>query len=514
MGASDYHGALAMNRLVLALAFTLSFPIVGAAAQDWRVSFIPGTTDPAGNVLDATEVRHFAVLPNPVRLFASLGNWMDQATPPGSGKVIRLDSSAGPWRQEVDFDAFCPTTQPRCTIAASALQTIVWGAQADGTPVNNVNTLVAGTWTFGQGNIRAYVKNNSDGLWYQTLLGTKGYGEVRVFGTHQDTVTGKWLGFAAGKPYIFVGQLANDRRAGRNIIDWVVGEQNAEADFTGLVDPNCKNGDVSQRRVSSMAEARGRLFVTVCWKIFVRNDGDQGACKPSEVAAEGACKPRWALFWDDPQSCQSETALRGLTTVQFGGQDVLIVGGEGSCARITRIDPTSGDSVTELATADFLSNLWGFQATYPIAPYNSPMPLVFDSTGRGRRLIGVESFRGRSPLQPGRSAIVLDTGAFMEGDGWFIVRNAASSYQLEHIPAISTLPLMAVRDAIASPFADECDANGRNCWVYFAGFDGNWSKTQTPCRAQPCTVPPQVVMPTHNTGWIVKGRPIAPALLQ
>ena len=176
---------------------------------------------------------------------------------------------------------------------------------------------------------------------------------------------------------------------------------------------------------------------------------------------------------------------------------------------ITRLDPDTADSTVELDVSDYIQSHWGTSTGYGIIPYNSPASLVYNANGRGRRIFGFETWASGKPV-PGHSRMILKTGGLMNGEGFFFLRNAATSYELMQIPAITPQPMLSVRDAIASPFPDECDSNGRNCWVYFGGFDANKSEAQTPCYAKPCTIPPLTAAATHNTGWIVKGWPLTP----
>jgi hypothetical protein len=214
-------------------------------------------------------------------------------------------------------------------------------------------------------------------------------------------------------------------------------------------------------------------------------------------------------FWDEPSPGVGE-GLRGLTTVTIAGQQYLLVVDESAVARVWQVDPDSGNAFVELDIANFVESHWNSPVGYFIAGYNSPLPLFFGADGLGRRLIGLEVNTEALPLIPGHSKVIGDDKQW-EGDGWFLVRNAPSSYELERIPAILPETLMlSVRAALASPFASECNAKMQDCLVYFAGFDGNGSTQQTPCRAEPCTAPPLVRVPTHDTGWIVKGRPLAP----
>jgi hypothetical protein len=347
-----------------------------------------------------------------------------------------------------------------------------------------------------------YVKNNSDGKWYATTLNSANsdVGHIRVFDTHQDAVTGQFWGFAGGNPALYRGQLSNNRGAGQNIIHWTTGIANAEADFTPMdaTETNCIHG----ARVMGLQEARGKEFLAVCYHIYQRVDGDQGDCKVSEVKNENKCDPRWIRFWSEPGAGTGE-GLRGLTTVTVDGKQELLVIDESAKARVWRINPDTAAATVELDLAAFVEANWGMHIGYIIAGYNSPLPIVYDANGVGRRIIGMET-QITGPLIPGHSKVMTDEGkGDQEGDGWFLVRNAPAAYKLFHIPAILPQTLMlSVRDAIASPFADETG------WIYFGGFDGNGSSQQTPCRAEPCDPARMPAVPTHDTGWIVKGRPL------
>jgi hypothetical protein len=488
-----------LTRLSLALGFLASFATPAAAqiatpTTDWRVSFIPGVTDASGNLINVTEVRQFAVKDG--KLYVATGAWKDAVDPKGQAMVLRLDCSTCQWAMEADLGGPGSTT--------GALVNLNWKATESGKAVN-INTLVASTWA----SANAFVKNNtgSDGKWYETVLADPG--QIRAFATWDDTAANKFWGFAGGKPGIFRGQLSDNRSAGQNIIHWHTGLANMELDTPETM-PLCSGGG----RVTGFASARGKLFASACWSVYVRHDGDQGDCRPSEVKRGDGCAARWTEFWTDPHAAQGESGLRGLTTVTLDSEQYLLIGSESASLHITRLDPDTAQSVVELDVSDTLESEWGGATGYGIIPYNSPAPLIYGADGRGRRIFGFEVWQPGDPT-PGhaRKLANVDDGEpqVMNGEGWFFVRNAASSYKLWRIPAITPQPMTAVRDAIQSPFPDECDAAGKNCWVYFGGFDANKSATQTACPAKPCTFPPLVAAPTHNTGFIVKGWPLVPA---
>jgi hypothetical protein len=424
--------------------------------------------------------------------------------------IIRLDGPDDPWRLEVDLNTLCPSAA-KCALAVGALRNVQWKKSESGQAVN-VWTLVASSWPIGPRpqEQSVYVRNNGDFKWYRTALmsvQTGDTGHIRAFDTHLDSVTGQFWGFAGGVPAVYHGQLSDKRGVGQNIIHWTTGLANAEADFSAMTpesEPNCIHGG----RVMGLQEARGAEFLAVCYHLYKRVDGDQGNCKPDEVADGNKCSPRWVKFWDEPNPGTGE-GLRGLTTVTVGGKQFLIVCDESAVAKVWQIDPSTGQAFVELDIASFVENHWNAGAGYIIAAYNSPMPIFYDANGTGRRIIGMEIGMKDQPFIAGHTRTVVDDSAW-EGDGWFLMRNAPSSYELMRIPPILPQGLMvSVRDAVASPFDKECDANHRNCWVYFGGFDMNGSTTQTPCRAEPCAAPSMAVVPAHDTGWIVKGWPLA-----
>jgi hypothetical protein len=315
-----------------------------------------------------------------------------------------------------------------------------------------------------------YAKNNSDGLWYQTTLDIPdldtGQPQIRSFATHVDAVTGDDWAFAGESPSgIFHGLLSSKRGAGQNLINWATESEN-DRDYSG---PPCNQPP----RITSFAEAGGKLYAAICFQIGVRVDGPQASCSRAEVFIDGKCQRRWIVIWTDPTPSSSDTGLRGLTTVSYDGKDVLLAGEEGSKRQIYRIDPDTGVGFAELDLKSTLSFNWDMSLGYGIAPYSN-MALWTDENGAGRRIIGMESFVGDDTPAPlsDRSFDMLEQGSKMEGDGWYIIRNAAVSYQLVHVPS-DLLPtqMVAVRAFAQSPFADDCNAKGQACAIYVGGFD-------------------------------------------
>ena len=475
-----------MKKLLLATVFSLAS--IAASAQcdcpppgDWRKSWVSGEND-----LSATEVRQFVVYGDPPSIYIAVGGWKDQTNPKGTAQIFRLDSPDGRWVREVELNSGAGTT-------TGGLARIDWERTKDYQPVH-VSTLVAATWS----GANAYVKNPSDGKWYKTSFGD---GQVRAFGVHDDKVALEEWVFAGGKPGIFRGQLKDARPAGETPVLW-----DAQVELNSVNLPgSCSGGG----RVMGFAEARGKEFAAICWDIYVRRDGLKSGCQADQVRLGDTCEPRWKRFWSSGLS-GGESGLRGLTTVSFEGKQWLLAGSEIAAAKIFRVDPDTADSVVELNVDQSLDNVFGANSGYKIIPYNSPAPLWYGPDGIGRRIFGFESWLPGQPTADFSRKLVNES-QLMLGEGMFFVRNAPGSFQLVHIPrSVTPQPMTAIRDCVASPFPGECNAQGQDCVLYCGGFDANKSVTQTPCYAAPCTVPPLEAVPTHNTGFIVKGRIAVP----
>jgi hypothetical protein len=508
-----------LTPLKLSLLFLAAFGSSAAAQQSppyqfahYAVSFAPGATDAGGHRLGGTEVRDLVAFNG--KLYAGVGYWMDQGTQGNrTAQVLVLDAPDAQWRQDVDFASFCPPDNQRCALATGALSSLNFKRDAGGDSVD-VNVLVASVWPTGkkppEGNsIRVYMKNNSDQLWYETALAsTQGNAQVRSFGSHQDQVTKDALAFAAGGDIgIYHGLLADKRSAGKPIIEWRTGADQAEYNFLGS-EGACGGG----RRIMAFAEAEGSLYATECFDLLERIDGAQGNCKPDEVSIPAGCEPRWRKIWTLPNPPGSQSGFRGMTTVGANGQQWLLLGIEsGSRATITRYDPLTNTAQTELDVSETLSQAWDSPSGYVITSYSAPMPLWYGADGHAHRIIGLEAFidPSKAAPTPGHSLALLDrgegagTGGNLEGEGWYFVRDAAWSYRLFRLPPITANRMVAVRAAASSPFPSECDAKGLNCAIYFGGFDANSAKSMQSCFSPPCGVLPSI--PVTDTAWIVKG---------
>lgn len=486
-----------MKPFLFGLLFSLSFPVVTAAQAPltgWRQSLVSG--DP----VETTEVR--ALVEWGGKLFAATGGYQDQGGEGGKGgaNVVRLDSPNGRWQLETSFGFEGADT--------NALVPLHWGANKSGKPVDTWTLVASASWS----NANAFTRNEVDLKWYRTDFGP---GQIRAFGVHEDKVAHEWVGFAGGKPNIIRGQLTDSYVAGKNPIQWVTGPEGIELNTSPLTDPvNCFGGG----RATGFAEARGKIYASACWKIFERVDGPRGNCAADEVNTQGTqCEARWKAIWADPLAGNSETGLRGLTAISYQGKQVLLVGSETKYAHITRVDPGTGEGVVELDLDRWLGSLTGVTsgASYKVIPYNSPAKSWIGPDDVARRIFGFQSWLAGSP-SPGLSRSIISnngeaTPSSVLGEAMFLVRLSDKYYYLQHIPQITNRPMQAVRECLPSPFPEECkgktpDGYLKDCELYCAGFDTNISSVATPCYADPCTVPPLILMPIHRTGWIVKGR--------
>jgi hypothetical protein len=199
--------------------------------------------------------------------------------------------------------------------------------------------------------------------------------QIRSFATHRDRTTGADLVFAGEMPRgIFAG---NYDPAATGRVRWSdTPELDASAVSTAF------SGLAGRLRVSSFAEANGRLYAALGQQIYERIDGPA---------------PQWRLVYTNPRPGHSETGLRGLTAIPSTGGESLLAAVEGNAPRLVRITPSDGREITELDLDDFLARAWGMRPAYVIAAYNDMARIR--SPGRGDRS---RARRGRCRLWPGR----------------------------------------------------------------------------------------------------------------
>jgi hypothetical protein len=457
-----------MKRRLIAVV-VLMLAALPAGAGGFDVSYVPGATDAAGRRMAGTEIRNLVAYGG--KLFAANGYWKETPGLSPGPQILVLDAPGKPWRIDHDFDERVMFGRLR-HIAISALSAITFRTDRHGVALAEpVSRLIASTWDV-TGRRMVFARDDRTGEWAGAFIAQSApkprfLPQIRSFGFHHDRQTGADMAFAGDTAGVFSG-VFDPTVPGQ--IRWNTtpefATQGPGADaFAGLA---------RGLRISSFAEAGGRLFAAIGQTIWVREDGPT---------------PAWRHLYTNPQPHFSETGLRGLTAVSESGQrEFLLAAVEGNNARIVRIDPVSGAETTDLDLGQFLDTAWGTRVTYVIAAYNDMARLPHGSVGNppGKPsgddlLIGLEAYiPPSSPRPPGHT--VLDLHGGVEGGAWFLVRHPGGHYELRRVTA--TFPgmgqnLVSVRTFAASPFLAE---NGA---YYVGGYDCN-------------------EVPAHDTAWIAR----------
>ena len=433
-----------------------------ARAADFEISFAAGSLDPAGRFAGGTEMRLLAA--HGGRLYAGNGYWDDRPGPEGpqGAQILVLDRPGAAWRVDHTFEEQMPGGRRWRDLAVGALAEARFATDGSGAPLPKpMSMLVASTWDL-TGAARVVTRDDATGTWSAVTLAQDQPArdflpQIRAFATHRDRVTGADLIFAGEMPRgIFAGSYDP---AAPGQVRW---SPTPELDASGV--SSAFSGLAGHLRVSSFAEANGRLYAAVGQQVFERSDGRS---------------PRWRLIYSNRRPGHSETGLRGLTAIQTaaGGED-LLAAVEGNAPRLVRIDPSDGNEVTELDLDEFLGRAWAMRPNYVIAAYNDMARIHV--AGRGDALlIGVMAFIPRNaPIASGHS--VFDAGyGLAESGAWYLVRWRDGHYDLHQVTAAFGFPLIAPRACIASPFPGDGDA------VYFAGYDA-------------------IKASAHNTAWIAR----------
>ncbi len=278
------------------------------------------------------------------RMYAGNGYWEDRPGPEGvqGAQILALDAAGGRWRVDHQFDERMPNGRPR-DLAVGALFEARLTTDGSGTALPRpASLLIASNWDL-TGATRVFTRDDATGGWVATTLAQERpdpnfLPQIRSFGQHRDRVSGIDLVFAGQDPRGIFSGTYDPAAAGR--IRWSAAP---ELDLAGVSTAGI-SGRNGYLRVSSFAEANGRLYVAIGQQIYERIDGPA---------------PQWRLVYTNPRPGHSETGLRGLTAVPGAGGEVLLAAVEGNASRIIRVDPRDGSEATELDLGDFLSRSWG-----------------------------------------------------------------------------------------------------------------------------------------------------------
>jgi hypothetical protein len=451
---------------IIAIAMMLA-PFRAVCAEfpgGFQVSYSAGGKDVTGRFMGGTEIRNLVAFGG--KLFAANGYWKDTPDPltaRGGPQVLVLDAPGKPWRVDHEFDERVMNGRPR-HIAISALSAVTFHTDAHGAALAEpVSRLLASTWDVTARRM-VFSRDPKTGEWSSAFIAQgvpapRFLPQIRSFGFHRDRVTGADIVFAGDTDGIFSGTF-DPRVPGQ--ISW-----NTMPEFAtnglGLQDyPGMSRG----LRISSFAEAAGRLFAAVGQQVWVRQDG---------------AAPQWRHLYTNPARHLSETGLRGLTAVSEPDKsEFLLAAVEGNNSRIVRIDPATGAETTDLDLGAFLDASWGTHVTYVIGAYND-MARVAHSPAGDDLLIGLEAYiPAKSPRPPGHTVLDLNHG--VEGGAWFLIRHPGGHYELHQITA--NFPrmgenLVSARTFAASPFPQEKGT------FYVGGYDCN-------------------EVAAHDTAWIAR----------
>ncbi|MGA9667934.1 MAG: hypothetical protein WBQ94_01930 [Terracidiphilus sp.] len=430
----------------------------------WTKSLTIDSTSSGIGHIGGTELRALAVMDGV--LYAGNGYWRDTSERdpalPGP-QVLVLDSPTASWRVDTEFDDRI-TGGLRAGVrryqAIGALYAVQFHSDRSGHPLQpSRSVLLASVWDR-LGGLRVFFKNGRSGSWSHTDLafGVPPGSQIRSFGYHRDSVTGVERVFAGTNPRGIISGAYDSTGSGG--IHW---DTEPEPGMPKLRD---------EQRVMSFAECDGRLYATVGWEIYEREDG---------------AAPSWkkVFTWGKGLAFTGSGGLRGLTSIgdPSGKAQFLLVAAEGPQGLILRIAPLEGfKAVTDLDVRNFLSRTWGTAVSAEIVAYND-MTVYPDTTHSDSAcpslLIG-----GYDAKTPNSSTWI---GANHKAPGaYFLVRDCRGHYSSREIvdSNISPKPLLvATRTMILSPFA--ADPKGT---LYAGGFDAG--------NIEP-----------HNSAWLYRGVP-------
>lgn len=411
------------------------------AKRGFKVSWVAGQTDDAGNLTGGTELMNMVA--HNGKIYAGTSVWKDD---PGDGpvvgaQVLRLDSPKGRWQVDLNLSELLDDGTPRY-LRISALSSVTFTTDGQGHRLGSPVSILLAAAADNAGTLSVFSRDDATGTWTQMDVFPAGApAGFRSFGFHHDNITRVDHVFAgAGLFGIFAG-VYDPTAPGR--IRW-----------------NTLPQLIGQNRPMAFAEVNGTLYVAIDPGIYARVDG---------------LLPRWDMVYQFTDPPYQTDGLRGLTTVPSpsGDHDVLLESLEGPLGYVGYVDPAAGfTSTNELYFLPYFLRRWGsLPQSYVVAAYNDTTPLQDPKTGEPLELIGLEA---QNP-QPGH-----------QSSSWYLVRHLDGTYDLHEIPAVATPEnpdpaLVATRAIVVSPFAED-----RGKTIYFGGYDASWDKSD------------------HNTAWIYR----------
>ncbi len=411
------------------------------AKRGFKVSWVAGETDDAGNLTGGTELMNMVAYDG--KIYAGTSIWKDAPgdDPVVGAQVLRLDSPKGRWQVDLNLSELMDDGTPRY-LRISALTSVTFTTDGQGHRLTSPVSMLLAAAADNAGTLSVFSRDDTTGTWTEMDVFPAGApAGFRSFGFHHDNVTR---------------------------IDHVYAGAGIFGIFAGVYDPtapgrirwNTLPQLIGQNRPMAFAEVNGTLYVAIDPGIYAHVDG---------------LVPHWQMVYQFTDPPYQTDGLRGLTTVPSpsGDGDVLLESLEGPLGYIGYLNPAAGfASTNELYFLPYLLRRWGgLPQPYVVAAYNDTTPLQDPKTGEPLELIGLEA---QDP-QPGH-----------QNSSWYLVRHLNGTYDLHEIPAIATPEnpnpsLVATRAIVVSPFPED-----QGKMVYFGGYDASWDTTD------------------HNTAWIYR----------
>jgi hypothetical protein len=418
----------------------------------WRRSLPVDSMSPGIGAFGGTELRALATMDG--SLYAGNGYWHDsqQSNPalPGA-QVYVLDAPTISWKVDAEFGERVAPGGKRRYQAIGALYCARFAGAGQ-------SVLLASVWDR-LGSLTIFAKAGRSGSWdrFRFAQTAPAGAQTRSFGQHRDQVTGQELVFAGTNPLgIFSGTYDPAKPGG---IDW---GPHPEAGISPT--------EASQR-VMSFAQCNKKLYATVGWQIYERQDGRT---------------PSWkhVFTWGHDLPLNGYGGLRGLTSIAdpAGAGEDLLVAAEGAQGRVLRIAPLDHYRHTpDLDVLSYASKELNTTVEAVIVAYNNMTRYTRTSHDAGPTGLLIGGYDAKT-TSGGLGAQHKAPGAYV------LWRDPGGGYRAQEVldPAITPAPdLVATRAIIGSPFADDPPGT-----VYAGGFDaGN--------------------LRPHNSAWLYRGTPPA-----
>jgi len=431
-------------------SLTLSHKL-GNVHPDWNWSYRSGYADANGVFAGGSEIMHLES--HDGKLYGLAGYWEDNhwVVPDGrakqSAQLLRLDSSDGAWRVDLDLGTASP---PGINIMkGNILKEITFTMDCDGNTLSEPATLLFMAAGNISSQVNVWVLDDDSGEWMHEVVAS---GEpiknmryvprdVEIF---TDKVTGQERIFLLlGNPGIISGVYDSSQPTK---IRW-----DSEIEFP--------KGEMLKVRPLGMVEANGELYFSGGGSIYKRHDG------PDPTYTE-------ILNLADLPNVEMG-GVRGLSAVDNPngeGESLIFMWApdKTSIGAITRLDPDGSGGFSaheETRIGDLMEGVLGndVEAIKVLGAYNNFYKIEDPKTGKEAHLIGFQAvLRGNDSL--------VSLGGYY-GGGMYALRTADMQYKIGEINGRfrpGNAGSVAPRTFALSPFGDDR--------LFAAGYDSNFAE--------------------------------------